>query len=215
MLIRVYLTQQAYGQAMNLLQRFSSKLDRPGDISTTIEFLALQVVTLYQRKKTAQAREVAARLLRLTEPNGHVRVYVDAGEPMKQVLESLRRSHRDDQAALHGTSASYICTLLTAFKQKKRMAVPPSQMPSAPSSQKSLILPPGATPPSEALVELLSRQEHQVLRMLAIGHSNPEIASLLVVSVNTVKTHVQQIYQKLGVHNRVQACEMARRLLLL
>jgi len=53
------------------------------------------------------------------------------------------------------------------------------------------------------------------LRLLVAGRSNPEIANALVISLNTVKTHVQSLYRKLDIHNRVEASEMARRLSLL
>ena len=49
-----------------------------------------------------------------------------------------------------------------------------------------------------------------VLRLLGAGLSNPEIADELVVSVNTVKTHVQSIYRKLGVNSRREARALTR-----
>ena len=51
-----------------------------------------------------------------------------------------------------------------------------------------------------------------MLRLLAAGRSNPEIAQELVVSVNTVKTQVQSIYRKLNVKSRWEAAEAARSL---
>ena len=65
------------------------------------------------------------------------------------------------------------------------------------------------------LIEPLSPQEQRVLRLLAAGRSNPEIAQELVVSVNTVKTQLQSIYRKLNVKSRWEAGEAARRLKLL
>lgn len=63
--------------------------------------------------------------------------------------------------------------------------------------------------------EPLSAQELRVLRLLVAGRSNPEIAQELVVSINTVKSQVQNIYRKLNVNNRVEASEVARHLRLL
>ncbi|GHO78030.1 hypothetical protein KSD_58010 [Ktedonobacter sp. SOSP1-85] len=51
--------------------------------------------------------------------------------------------------------------------------------------------------------------------LLVAGRSNPEIASELVVPVNTVKTQIQSIYRKLGVKNRMAASAAARELRLL
>lgn len=58
--------------------------------------------------------------------------------------------------------------------------------------------------------EPLSTRERHVLRLIAAGCSNQEIAGALLVSVNTVKTHIKRIYAKLQVHNRVSAVERAR-----
>lgn len=65
------------------------------------------------------------------------------------------------------------------------------------------------------LIEPLSSQEERVLRLLALGWSNQGIADELIISVNTVKYHIKHLYQKLGVSNRLQASEVARRLCLL
>ena len=50
--------------------------------------------------------------------------------------------------------------------------------------------------------EALTRRERDVLRMLAQGHSNAEIAAALVLSVRTVESHVASIYSKIGVSGR-------------
>jgi LuxR family transcriptional regulator, maltose regulon positive regulatory protein len=69
-----------------------------------------------------------------------------------------------------------------------------------------------ATSPATLLPEPLSSQELRVLRLLVPGRSNAEIARELVVSVNTVRTHMQNIYRKLDAHNRAAAVEVARQL---
>ncbi len=56
-----------------------------------------------------------------------------------------------------------------------------------------------------ALVEPLTAREAEVLRLVAKGYNNPEIASNLVISRATVKTHVQHIIRKLNVSDRTQA----------
>jgi LuxR family maltose regulon positive regulatory protein len=61
-----------------------------------------------------------------------------------------------------------------------------------------------------ALAEPLSRSEIRVLRYLPTKLSVPEIAGQLCLSVNTVKTHMRHLYDKLGVHRRHEAVEQAR-----
>lgn len=58
----------------------------------------------------------------------------------------------------------------------------------------------------------ISERESEVLSLLAAGHSNQEIADRLFVSTNTVKTHLNNLYQKLEVSRRGQAVEKARSL---
>jgi LuxR family maltose regulon positive regulatory protein len=65
------------------------------------------------------------------------------------------------------------------------------------------------------LVEPLSARELEVLGLVAAGHTNQEIAGVLVVTVETVKSHVGHLLAKLGVANRTQAVARARELGLL
>ena len=60
------------------------------------------------------------------------------------------------------------------------------------------------------LNEALSQRERKVLRLLVAGLSTPEIARELGVSINTVKTHVKKIYQKLYVSSRKEAIVTAK-----
>ena len=69
--------------------------------------------------------------------------------------------------------------------------------------------------PVVALTEPLSASEERVLGYLPSNLSAAEIAGELVVSVNTVKTHMHHLYRKLDAHNRSEAVEMARRMGLL
>lgn len=75
-------------------------------------------------------------------------------------------------------------------------------------------------PPSETFVvnetELeklnLTNREYEVLKLLAKGHSNTEIAERLCLSLSTIKTHVSNLFVKMDVKSRTQAFEKAKRL---
>jgi DNA-binding NarL/FixJ family response regulator len=58
----------------------------------------------------------------------------------------------------------------------------------------------------------LSARERQVLQLLLVGHSVPEIAAKLYLSISTTKTYVARLYDKLGANNRAQALMAAVRL---
>ncbi len=65
------------------------------------------------------------------------------------------------------------------------------------------------------MIEPLSERELEVLRLLGTEMSGPEIASELVVSLNTFRTHTKNIFNKLGVNNRRAAVRRAEELDLL
>lgn len=78
------------------------------------------------------------------------------------------------------------------------------------------------TPPSEFILnekELsrlnLSRRELEVLQLMAQGLSNQEIADKLFVSLNTIKTHSAQLFEKMEVKRRTQAVDMGKKLSLI
>jgi two-component system nitrate/nitrite response regulator NarL len=61
----------------------------------------------------------------------------------------------------------------------------------------------------------LTRREYEVLRLAAMGHTNPEIADRLALARNTVKTYLQTAMQKLNARNRVEAIAKAHELRLI
>ena len=94
------------------------------------------------------------------------------------------------QARAHHLGTPYLTELLSALPKGSETALPASQ----------------------PLVEPLSARELEVLKLIAAGHSNEEIASKLIISVKTAKRHISNIYGKLGVKSRTQAVALAREL---
>jgi LuxR family transcriptional regulator, maltose regulon positive regulatory protein len=72
-----------------------------------------------------------------------------------------------------------------------------------------------ASPQARSVAEPLSKREIDVLRLLAIGCSNHEIAQALVITESTVKMHLKHLYSKLDVRNRLQAVVQAQALQLI
>lgn len=52
-------------------------------------------------------------------------------------------------------------------------------------------------------INILTTREKEILALIVEGKSNPEIARALIISTHTVKAHIESIYRKLGVHNKV------------
>jgi LuxR family maltose regulon positive regulatory protein len=192
MLARVLLAHRQYAKAIETLEIFSRYLDQPGDIDTAIEWMALYVVALHFGRKRTRASLIAARLLAATEPQGCIRVYLDAGQLMRQVLRSLLslpvKSDTDGGQAPGAISRTYVSRLLAIFEQEQSRGASGRQ----------------------AGTELLSPQEKRVLSLLATGQTYVEIAQALIVSPNTIKTQITSIYRKLGVSRRVEAIELTR-----
>jgi LuxR family maltose regulon positive regulatory protein len=125
----------------------------------------------------------------MAEPEGYVRVFVDAGQPMAELLR---------QASARGLAMEHTDKLLDAF-----------QMVSPRQAQPDFTRP---TVQQTALIEPLTGREMEVLLCLAGGLSNAEIGQRLFISLPTVKSHTRNIYGKLGVHNRKEAVARARAL---
>jgi LuxR family maltose regulon positive regulatory protein len=153
-----------------------------------IEALCLRAMALQVRGDTSQAVAAVQRALVLGEPEGYVYSFVREGAPLAALLPLAAPGH---------VSPAYLSKLLEAFSV---------------SGCGDVVLP---DPHTSALPEPLTPREMEVLRLVAVGASNPEIARQLFVTLNTVKRHVTHILGKLGVSNRTQAATRARDLNLL
>jgi LuxR family maltose regulon positive regulatory protein len=177
--------------SLRLLDRLLEAADAGARMGSGIEILALQALAAQSQNDLSGALRALARALALAEPEGYVRIFVDEGAPMATLL------HR---ASAAGLAPAYVARLLTAFGDHE------------PAGSSGITRAAGSTPP---LVEPLTQRELEVLRFIASGASNREIAGTLVLSVGTVKKHVYNLCGKLGVSSRTQAIANARKLNLL
>ncbi|HET8846365.1 MAG TPA: LuxR C-terminal-related transcriptional regulator, partial [Ktedonobacteraceae bacterium] len=140
------------------------------------------------RKQMVEARRILLEALKQGYAEGYQRLFLDEGNDLFYLLRDVL-PHVQGQAL-----RNYIKTLIQAFAQPPHTSLGGSAV---------------------ETFEPLSMQEQRVLRLLAAGNSNREIARQLVVSVNTVRSQVQSIYRKLQVNNRYAAREAAHSLHLL
>ena len=108
----------------------------------------------------------------------------------------LKDTRRDELlAAIKGTAEgrSYLAPTIAGKVMQQAIAGPPAASPDEPSG------------------EAFTERELQILRLLAKGYRNPEIAQRLYLAQGTVRNYVSAIFQKLGVSDRTQAAVEALR----
>jgi LuxR family maltose regulon positive regulatory protein len=164
-----------------------------------IETLIVRAMALQAQGEVDRALDALERALTLAEPGGYVRIFVEEGPPMAELLSAF--SHRRPATA---PRQAYVGRLVQSFMSE----VSGSGWAAAPVPG----LPPKALETETPLVEPLSARELEVLQLLATPLSGPEIARQLVISVTTVRSHTKSIYAKLSVHRRVDAVERAKEL---
>jgi LuxR family maltose regulon positive regulatory protein len=191
-LARLLLAQNLPARALMLLERLHAAAVAQGRVDSAIETRALQALALAADGQDKRAMSILTEALTLGYPEGYVRVFADEGAPMRALLGRVAASQRTQHAAARSFPASYLARIGRAFDLK------PAELQTA------------ATIPG--LAEPLTSREQQVLRLLAAGRANRDIAAGLVVTLDTVKRHVTHILAKLGAVNRTEAVALAREL---
>jgi LuxR family maltose regulon positive regulatory protein len=183
---RLLLAQGGPVAALRLLERWQNEPHAQERTRSRLEMQMLSALAHFARDDQPQARQLLIQTLTQAQRANYQRLFLDEGAPMAAALRAVLPH------LVEPPLQTYVRGLLSAFPQEQRPAPLPT-----------------------SLIEPLSQQERRVLRLLAAGRSNPEIAQELVVSVNTVKTQVQSIFRKLNVSNRKEARNAAQHLGLL
>jgi len=191
-LARVWLAQCKTDQAASLLERIRIAAENAGRHGRVLEVEMLQALNDQAAGKEKRAVEKLALVLARAEPEGYVRLFIDEGAPIAKLLYKVSTQTKTD---LH----VYAERLLAAYYQEQ--------------AERSALL--AKTLQVDALIEPLSGRELEVLRLVAAGKSNLEIATDLVLAVGTVKKHLNTIFGKLNVNSRTLAIARARELDLL
>jgi LuxR family maltose regulon positive regulatory protein len=174
-------------KALESTNRLTLSAESSGRMGHLIELLILQALVLDAQGNLEQALSCLERALELAEPQGFVRIFLDNGSPIIRLLK---------EAARRDIAADYAIKLLNRIDTDNQ--------PDGPNDS-----------PSSLLVDPLSDRELEVLHLMAQDLSYQEIADQIMVSLNTVRTHVKNIYSKLMVHKRSEAVAKAEELNLL
>jgi len=203
LLARLFIAQEEAEAALRLLDLWRAEAEANGRGRSRLEILMLKALAYYSQADLSQAKPLLIQALALAQPEGYRRLFLAEGEPLAALLQAVLPELKEEPLR------TYAQSLLNAFTDL-RLTIDDLQLDPTSQSQiqnlKSKIQNP---------IGPLSPQEQRVLRLLAAGLSNPEIAQELVVSINTIKTQVKSIYRKLNVNSREEAGDLAYRLNLL
>jgi LuxR family maltose regulon positive regulatory protein len=198
-LARVWIAQGGarLQQAVELLDRLLADAEAKARMGSVVDILIARALAQWTQGARSGALATLERALTLAAPEGAIRRFVDAGAVMATMLH---------EAQAVGIASDYIPRLLGAFAKNAGGSLQPNHAAAPPH--------PSSSSP-QPLEEPLSMRELEVLRLIASGKSNAEVARTLVIAISTVKTHTNSIFAKLRVTSRTQAIALARDLQLL
>ena len=197
--------QGKYEQAIDLIQEGIVLFEKVGD-RTNIAFSLLEFTVIAALQGHSQlAVEIYSVADRLLADLGYSRDHAYRAESERQLATTRSRmgETRFNAAWQGGRTLRWE----QAMEQVQRFGLPEqkvsSQTPSVQDAKDEILLVP------------LNEREIEVLRLIAEGLSNHEIAERLVIALSTVKWHINNLFGKLGVHSRTQAVAQAKELGLL
>ncbi|BHH85684.1 LuxR C-terminal-related transcriptional regulator [Desulforhopalus sp. 52FAK] len=182
-LARYLIVNNELDEAHSLLDRLLDDQEQNDWILLLIETLLIKAQALHKQGDLQHALQMTRKAIFLAEPGGYIRVFVDEGLPVFNLLEKLLPDK--------DIPRQFVKKLLIESQLSKHVTV------------------------DSNMVEQLTEREIEVLRCIVAGLSNKKITEELFISMSTVKTHLRNIYSKLGVNSRTQALAEAQKKALL
>lgn len=167
------------------LKELQKEAEQYGRDRMLMEIAIMQMLAYDQLEDKDTAIAALRRALSIAVPEGFKRIFIDEGDRMARLLRSAVR--HIGVSEMSSEMVNFIAEILTALKSPAGMVEP------------------------DTVPNILSERELQVLNELAHGHVNKIIARNLDLTVATVKFHLSNIYQKLGVNSRTVAIAVARK----
>jgi LuxR family maltose regulon positive regulatory protein len=195
---RVLITKKKLDEANHILSYLEESVLGGGRQGRLIEIMILKALAKQAMGETMKAHTALTNSLALAEPGGYVRIFLDEGQPLRTLIARWLAE------ASTSPLRNYAIHLFSQFDVELNMFA-------AAQEKVSTTIDPLANS-VQALVEPLSRRELEVLRIIALGKTNKEIAQQLVIAPGTVKAHTASIYRKLNAANRTEAVARARQL---
>ncbi|MFN2107875.1 MAG: LuxR C-terminal-related transcriptional regulator, partial [Candidatus Promineifilaceae bacterium] len=176
---RIHLAQGDPDAALALLGPLRRQMEDKGWLDEQLKIVILQALAYQAHGEKEMAVQQLGEALAMAEPGGFIRVFVDEGRPMAQLLT---------ETAARGIMPDCCGRLLAVFETERQHEGDESYL-----------------SPAQPLIDSLTERELEILLLIAAGLKNKEIAEQLVISLNTVLYHIKNIYSKLGVNKRTLA----------
>jgi LuxR family maltose regulon positive regulatory protein len=185
--------QGRFTDTIDVIDQVLGKIERQGRIGFALTLMTTLAVALQAHREEERAIQVIGRCLAIAQREGYQRIFIEQGAPLHELLQAAMKC---------GLAVEYIQELLPAFKLPA--AQPMLESPAAyPAPRKT---------PGTMMLEPLSEREIQVLRLLDSPLTSEDIGRELYISSNTVRTHIKNIYAKLGVNRRTEAVRLAKKI---
>ena len=188
-LARILILQDRPEEADLFLDRLIKNALDSHRIASAMEMRLVRVKALYAQAKIEETIHELKQAVAQGESSGFIHVFTMEGKIIARllvkVLEDDKRAKTEQDIPY---STQYVNKILSAFEGPKSKTKTPG------------------------IDESLSDRETEVLKLIAAGLTNQEIAEKLFISLNTVRTHTKNINNKLDVHSRTQATARAKKL---
>jgi LuxR family transcriptional regulator, maltose regulon positive regulatory protein len=194
--VRLLLAQGQVSAAQDCLQPLEQVAQQRGCRGCLITIYLLQALAHRALNHPTAALERLEEAIRLAAPEGYRRIFLDEDPSIAALLRERQE-----------LAPEFVACLLEAF--------PKCPAPQADNSATTAPEPKSNQVQPQPLIEPLSETQLMILRLVADGLSNRNIAARLEITEGTTKWHLNQIYGKLNVGSRTQAVAQARQLKLL
>lgn len=181
---RILIARGHPSAALPLLEQRRNEAEARNLADRVLRVMAVQSIALYASGEKEKAVELIGEVLAQAEPEGFIRLFVDEGEAMAELLSAV---------AVRAVKPDYVGRLLAAFKGERQAGRPAASVPA-----------------SSLLIDPLSPRELEILHLISLGLSNREIGARLFLALDTIKGHNRKIFDKLQVQSRTEAIARAR-----
>jgi LuxR family transcriptional regulator, maltose regulon positive regulatory protein len=191
-LARAYVAsaEQRFDDAISILSGLRRELENVHNLHFALRVEMHLATVKFRAKQVAEALESFGSVVTAFAKTGIYQTILDEGVAVGPLLAAFQE--KTERAGSPPEVMSYVSNLTAAWRSRYQSE--PQQT------------------PTSALVDSLSVREGEILKLIAEGRSNKEIARNLAITPETVKSHVKHIFIKLNVEKRAQAVSRAQML---